>query len=412
MLIETVAITSLSFDPSNARKHSPKNLQAIRGSLKKFGQQKPIVVDGNNVVVAGNGTLEAAKSLGWKEINIVRTKLTGPEAIAFALADNRTAELAEWDLEPLNKTLQSLKDIDFDLGAIGFDDDFMEAHTPEKVVEGLTDPDEVPENVETRCKPGDLWMLGNHRLLCGDSTNVQHVERLMGGNTPVLMSTDPPYGVKLDQSWRDKALGSKAMGKGNKKTIQNDDQASWPGTYAQFPGNVCYVWHATSFTDVVKKDLEDCDFEVRQMIIWNKSIMVMGRSAYHWKHEPCWYAVRKGKDANWKGDRKQTTVWDAASPNHIMSGSKDDKTEHPSQKPILLSEIPIMNHTNKGDGVYDPFLGSGSTLIACEKTGRSCYGMEIDPHYCDVIIERWERFTGQKAKLSDSLTSVGETVDG
>ena len=405
MKIDSVSIESLSADPANARKHSKKNLDAIKGSLQKFGQQKPIVVDGNNIVVAGNGTLEAAKSLGWTEIEIVRTNLTGPEAIAFALADNRTAELAEWDIEPLNKTLQSLKDIDFDLGSIGFDDDFMEAHTPTVENPGLTGPDEVPENVETRCKPGDLWILGNHRLLCGDSTNVQHVERLMDGNTPVLMSTDPPYGVKLDQSWRDKALGSKAMGKGNNKTIQNDDQASWPGTYALFPGNICYVWHATSFTDVVKKDLEECDFEVRQMIIWNKSIMVMGRSAYHWKHEPCWYAVRKGKDANWKGDRKQTTVWDAASPNHIMSGSKDDKTEHPSQKPILLSEIPIMNHTNNGDGVYDPFLGSGSTLIACEKTGRKCYGMEIDPHYCDVIIKRWEDFTGKKAALKSGEDS-------
>lgn len=398
--MEYVPLSSLIQDPSNARKHSQKNLDAIKGSLAKFGLQKPLVISKDNIVLAGNGTLHAAKELGWESIGIIRSKLTGSEAIAYAIADNRTGELAEWNDDVLSKTLQGLKGENFDLDAIGFsNEDLAKWIIEPEVIPGCGE-DEVPENVDTRCKLGDLWLLGNHRLLCGDSTDVLQVERLMGGIIPILMTTDPPYGVNLDQSWRDEALGEKALGKGNKRKILNDDNASWPAVYSLFQGNIAYVWHDACQTDTVKKDLEDSGFDVRQMIIWNKSIMVMGRSAYHWKHEPCWYAVRKGKDANWKGDRKQTTVWDAASPNHIMSGSKEEKTEHPSQKPSVLSEIPILNHTIKGDGIYDPFLGSGSTLIACEKTNRKCYGMEIDPHYCDVIIARWEKFTGKTAVLS------------
>jgi len=190
---ETVAITSLVLDPANARRHPDKNLETIKGSLARFGQQKPIVVGKNNVVIAGNGTLEGARALGWDKINVVRTELEGTEATAYALADNRSGELAEWDANILGETLKSLQDIDFDLSAIGFDDDDLAKMMPTEVAEGLTDPDAVPENVETRCKPGDLWILGDHRLLCGDSTNVQHVERLMGGQKASLCFTSPPY---------------------------------------------------------------------------------------------------------------------------------------------------------------------------------------------------------------------------
>lgn len=388
-------IATLVSDPSNARKHSNQNIDAIKGSLAKFGQQKPIVVGEKNIVIAGNGTLEAAKSLGWDTIDIYRTPLKGAEAMAFALADNKTAELAEWDDENLTAQLSALFDDGWDMEDLGFDvSDLGQGGN-----EGLTDPDDVPEVEENihKVERGQIWQLGDHRVMCGDSTDKGDVDKLMGGGKPNIMLTDPPYGVSLDQSWRDKALGDKAMGKGNSRTIRNDDRADWLETYMNFTGNVSYVWHATSFTDVVKGNLQDAGFDVRQMIIWNKSIMVMGRSSYHWKHEPCWYAVRRGKDASWIGDRKQTTVWDAASPNHIMSGSKDDKTDHPSQKPLSICEIAIANHS--GD-VYDPFLGSGSTLIACEKTGRKCYGMEIDPHYCSVIIQRWQDFTGKEAKLA------------
>lgn len=402
MEIVEVNIDSLIPDPNNARVHGDENVKAIKGSMAKFGQHELIVIDDKNIVLSGNARLDVAKNLGWKTIKCLKTHLTSEtDKMGLRLAMNRAGELAAWDDDILGGQLQALYEDDFDIESIGFD---MDALTLDEPTEGKIDDDEIPEVKENihNVKLGDIYQLGEHRLMCGDSTCKDTVDKLMNGELAVLMNTDPPYGVKLDQSWRDKALGDKALGAGNAKTVVNDDRADWLETYSNFEGDVCYVWHATSFTEVVKSNLEEAGFDVRQMIIWNKSVMVMGRAAYHWKHEPCWYAVRKGKKANWKGGHKQTTVWEAASPNHIMSGSKDDKTEHPTQKPLSLCETAILNHTVKSDGVYDPFLGSGSTLIACEKTNRKCYGMEIDPHYCSVIIERWQQFTGKEAeKIND-----------
>ncbi len=411
MQVETVPLASLVEDPANARKHAPKNLEAIKGSLTKFGQQKLIVVGQNNVVIAGNGTLRAARALGWDTIDINRSELEGTEAMAFALADNRSGELAEWDAAILGETLQGLLDVDFDVGSIGFDLDDLAAMLPsEEPSEGLTDPDELPEAVETRVKPGDIWMLGKHRLICGDATNAQHVERLMAGQTAILMVTDPPYGVEYDATWREEALGDKCMAPTRTGKVANDDRSDWYDVWAICNAQIAYIWHASAFSDVVMDSLRRAEFEVRQQIIWHKSVIAMSRSAYHWKHEPCWYAVRKGKDANWQGDRKQTTVWDAASPTHIMSGSKEVKTPHPTQKPSCLYEIPIENHTRPSDCLYEPFSGSGTAFIACEKTGRRCFGLEIDPHYCDVIITRWEAFTGLTATLETECQTDSTTL--
>lgn len=336
MQVESVAIAKLVFDPANARKHSARNLDAIKGSLTKFGQQKPIVIDAKGVVVAGNGTLAAAKDLGWDKIDAVRTKLEGPEAIAFALADNRTAELAEWDTEILTETLKALKDIDFDLDAIGFDEDFMTALAPAGGTEGLTDPDDVPESVETRCKPGDLWILGDHRLLCGDSTNVQHVERLMGGEKADMLFTDPPYGVNYEGGH---------FHSGDVKVVRKREKLASDETAAiysdviplipQFVDGPCYTW----FADTRPLELFQAVHEVGQthaLIIWHKTNATYAamNAQYKQRHEPCLY---------WKP--------------------------------------------------------KGSTLIACEKTGRRCFGMEIDPKYCDVILARWEKFTGKTASL-------------
>jgi DNA modification methylase len=398
--IESVKIADLVLDPSNARAHNPKNLEAIKGSLAKFGMQKPIVVGKGNVVIAGNGTLEGAKALGWTEIDVVRTKLEGPEAIAYAIADNRTGELAEWDAGVLSETLKALDAIDFDLGAIGFDKDDLESMIATPVpAEGLTDPDAVPENVETRCKPGDLWRLGEHRLLCGDSTNVQHVERLMGGEKADMLFTDPPYGIKYDESWRATAVKG-YFGGSESGQLKNDDIADWTAAFVLCDVSIAYVWHASAFAHVVRQSMIDSEFDVRQQIIWRKPFGVLSRQAYNWQHEPCWYAIKKGKTALWADDNTQTTVWDVENPNHPMSkkGEGDVKTGHPTMKPVRLAEIAIKNH--KISTVLDLFLGSGSTLIACEKTGRRCFGMEIDPKYCDVILARWEQFTGRQAVLS------------
>jgi DNA modification methylase len=229
----------------------------------------------------------------------------------------------------------------------------------------------------------------------------------MAGAKPFVMVTDPPYGVKLDQSWRDKALGDKAMGPGNRNVVANDDRADWTEVWQAFPGDAAYVWHAGKFSDVVMESLRSAGFDICQQLIWNKSVMVMGRSDYHFKHEPCWYAVRKGRNHGWIGDRKQTTVIDAKSPNHIMSGSDEDKTEHPTQKPVECMAYLMRNH---GGDVYDPFLGSGTTLIAAEQLGRKCYGMEISPAYCDVIVKRWETLTGKKATREEAPSGKTRTA--
>lgn len=387
-------------DPSNARKHSPRNIDAIAASLHRFGQQKPIVVDSSGVVRAGNGTLEAAKKLGWTEVAVVESDLEGAEMTAFAIADNRTAELAEWDDEVLAATLQALEEADVPLADAGFTSEELaevqKAAGAEEAVEVVED--EVPEAPEEPItKEGDLWILGRHRLLCGDSTKADDVERLMNGDNPNMMVTDPPYGVNYTPAWRDKALGDKALGKANSDIIQSDDVADWRGVWGLFKGDIAYVWHASAFTDVVMDSLRAVDLIPTQQIIWNKSVLILGRSSYHFKHEPCWYCVRKGATHDWIGDRKQTTVIDAAPPNHIMSGSKEERTPHPTQKALACMSNLMRNHS--GD-VYDPFLGSGTTLIAAEQLGRACYGMELSPAYCDVIVRRWENLTGEKAELA------------
>jgi len=241
-----------------------------------------------------------------------------------------------------------------------------------------------------------MRLKSSHRLLCGDSTNPEHVGRVLNSETPLLMVTDPPYGVEYDAEWREQA-GATRFGGSRTGKVTSDDKADWTEVWQLSNAQVAYIWHASAFTDVVMKSLRDADYDCRQQIIWNKTIMVLSRSAYHWKHEPCIYAVKKGKDANWVGDRKQVTVWDIAPPNHIMSGSKEDRTPHPTQKPTAVYEKPIENHTVVGDLLYEPFAGSGTAIIAAQKTGRRCYAVEIDPVYASIIVDRWERFTGRAA---------------
>lgn len=401
MKAESVAIKSLVLDPSNARKHSPKNLEAIKGSLAKFGQQKPIVVGKGNVVIAGNGTLEAARALGWDEIAVVRTKLEGTDATAFAIADNRTGELAEWDAGVLSETLKSLDALDFDLDAIGFSQDDLDKMIAEPLpAEGLTDPDAVPENVETRCKPGDLWILGNHRLLCGDSTNIKDVERVMAGEMADCIWTDPPYNVAVCGGTRD--FGDKKNhGKGPR--IANDKMGDAEfrdflrATYACMfavtkPGAAIYVAHADTEGINFRSAFIEAGFLLKQCLIWAKQQFVFGRSDYHWQHEPILYGWKEGAAHEFYGERNQSTVWNVDRP------MRSDK-EHPTQKPVALVEKAIMNSSRPGQLLFEPFTGGGSTLIASEKTGRRCFGMELDPKYCDVILARWEAFTGKQATL-------------
>ncbi len=392
LTVSRVPISSLHQDPANVRKHGIRNLAAIKASLARFGQQKPIVVDAANVVRAGNGTLAAAAELGWVEIDIVRSPLAGSEATAYAIADNRSAELAEWDEEALAATLAELDEQQQAAAGWAPDeiDDLMDSVAPKSVEEDDVPP--LPTNPIT--KPGDLIILGRHRLLCGDSTEKAAVERLLAGAKPFLMVTDPPYGVEYDPEWRVQAgLNTDEARNG---LVRNDDRASWPEAYRLFPGSVAYVWHAGVHAGTVAVDLHGQDLLIRGQIIWKKERFAIGRGAYHWGHEPCWYAVRKGATAKWCGDRSQSTVWEIARPQ-VGEGREDSITNHGTQKPIECMARPIRNHGGKDDDVYDPFLGSGTTLIAAEQLGRRCFGVEIDPAYCDVIVQRWENLTGQKA---------------
>ena len=397
--VERWQISRLVPYDNNARTHSDEQVAQIAASMREWGWTNPVLVDDAGMIIAGHGRVMAARKLGYDEVPVmVASGWTEAQKKAYVLADNQLAANAGWDAELLRVELQGLGEVGFDLDLIGFDN--LDALMADEPAPGLTDEDAVPEAPQVPVTvEGDIWLLGRHRLMCGDSTSVDAVYKLMDGQKPNTMVTDPPYGVKLDQSWRDKALGDKALGKGNAHLVQHDDKADWTEVWSLFEGNVAYVWHASSFTDVVMHSLRNAGLEPSQQIIWNKSVMVMGRSDYHFKHEPCWYAIRKGQNHNWKGDRKQTTIWDAAPPNHIMGGSKEEKTSHPTQKPAILYEKAYLNHTNPGEYVYEPFGGSGTSVVVCEKIGRQSLTMELDPKYCDVIITRWQDFTGQEATL-------------
>lgn len=246
-------------------------------------------------------------------------------------------------------------------------------------------------------QPGDLWALGPHRIVCGDATDPSVVGLALGGARPNLMVTDPPYGVAYDPSWRDVGgmLGHGARSVG---PVANDNRADWREAWSLFPGDVAYVWHAGLHGSVTQESLRVAGFLVRSQIIWRKQLFAISRGAYHWQHEPCWYAVRKGRTAGWTGDRKQRTVWDIPTATGWRS-IDDGRTGHATQKPLECMRRPMRNHSRPGDLVYDPFLGSGSTLIAAEELGRVCIAIELVPAYVDMAIARWERFTGRRAEI-------------
>jgi DNA modification methylase len=258
---------------------------------------------------------------------------------------------------------------------------------------GLTDPDEVPEPPAVPvAQLGEVWQLGRHRLVCGDATKAEDVARALGGVQPHLMVTDPPYGVDYDSDWRNAAkrpdgtpYGANAIGR-----VANDDRNDWREAWRLFPGQIIYCWHAGRHASNVQVSLEAANFEIVCQIVWAKDRFIISRGDYHWQHEPCWYAVRKGKKHEWSGDRSQSTLWQIA---HLKS-----ETGHSAQKPVDCMKRPIENNSSPGQAVYDPFVGSGTTIIAAEMTARACHAIEINPTYVDVSIERWQNFTGEKAQ--------------
>lgn len=376
----------------NPRKNE-KAVDKVAASIKEFGFRQPIVVDSEKVVIAGHTRLEAAKKLNLSQVPIhIAEGLTEAQVKAYRLADNRVSQEAEWDIDLLKLELSELDDI-----FTGFDEDEI-ANLLQETTEGLTDEDEVPEIPEEPVsKLGDVWILGNHRLMCGDSTSIDAVDTLLAGVKPHLMVTDPPYGVEYDPSWRADAGVNKNKEKMGK--VENDGNADWSDAWALFPGNIAYVWHADRHASVVQKSLEDNGFKIRNQIIWAKDRFALSRGDYHWQHEPCWYAVRG--TGNWVGDRSQSTLWNIS--------SRDDKGHgHGTQKPVECMRRPILNNSSPGQAIYEPFSGSGTTIIAAESEGRSCLAMELSPNYVDVTVKRWQNFTGKEAILESTNKTYNE----
>ncbi len=386
----------------NSRTHSEDQIQEVVNSINEFGYTNPILVDENNIIIAGHCRVEGAKRAGMTEIpTIIIDGLTDVQKSALVIADNKLALNAGWDFAKLAQQITFLKDNDYDTDFTGFNADEILSFMPEELPAFLGDEDDVPElPSEPKSKLGDVYLLGNHRLMCGDSTDVGAVDILIAGNKPNVMVTDPPYGVNYDPEWREGAdLG---VGKRSKGKVQNDDIVDWTTTYSLFTGDVAYVWHAGKYTHTVAKNLENCDFEIVSQIIWVKQHFVLSRGDYHWQHEPCWYVVKKGKKHNWQGARDQATTWEIKNNNSFGNADKEETWGHGTQKPVECMRIPIVNNSKKGDYIYDPFGGSGTTLVACEKESRKCLMMELDPRYCDVIVARWEKLTGKKSELESN----------
>lgn len=386
MNVQQVKIEKVKPYDKNPRKNKAA-VDYVANSIKEFGFQQPIVVDKDMVVIAGHTRLKAAKKLKLKEVPVVIAEnLTEEQVKAYRLADNKTAEKAEWDFDLLTDELLSLQELDFDMEQFGFDFDFSE---DEEAVEDDNWEADVPE--EPISKRGDIWVLGRHRLMCGDSTDAADVALLMDGNKADMLLTDPPYNV--DYTGKASELET--------RKIENDkmeDSAFQDFLTSAFEnaaenmkaGGVFYIWHADSEGLNFRVACKKAGFQVRQCLIWNKNAMVMGRQDYQWKHEPCLYGWKDGASHLWASDRKQTTVLEFEKPQK--------NNLHPTMKPIKLFDYQIKNNTKGDDIVLDLFGGSGTTIMAAEQNGRRWFVMEYDPKFVDVIVDRWEQFTGMKAK--------------
>ena len=393
MEIKELPLDEIRPYPGNPRKISKKAIDKVAASLREFGPRQPIVVDKKMVVVVGHARLAAAKKIGLKTFPVHVADLTAAKAKAYRLADNRSNEEARWDLDLLTVELEGLAGLDFDLSLTGFDPGELERAMKGEISGAADAP--APGLPRTPVSGlGDVWILGEHRLVCGDATVDTVVERCLDGTVPHLMVTDPPYGFDYDPAWRNRRIRSSGKPVGARAVggVRNDDETDWREAWKLFPGDVAYVWHGGLKAHISAASLEASGFELRSHIIWVKNNIAIGRSDYHFKHEVCWYAVRTGRKGHWNGDRKQATVWEIDKPMKSETG-------HSTQKPVECMRRPILNNSIAGDSVYDPFSGSGTTIIAAEMEGRICHAIELEPGYVDVAVLRWERFAERDAVL-------------
>jgi DNA modification methylase len=387
----------------NSKKHSDAQVEQIAASIIEFGFTVPVLAGEDGTIIAGHGRVLAAKSLGIEEIPVMVARgWTEAQRRAYTIADNKLAENGEWDEELLALELGELRDDGFDIGLVGFDTKALGRLLEFAGNEGNGDPEATPTPpVVPVSRAGDVWVLGNHRIICGDSTSADTIVAVLAGEKPHLMVTDPPYGVEYDPEWRERAgVNTATAAKGK---VLNDDKADWRDAWALFPGNVAYVWHAGLNAGIVADSLIATGFVLRSQIVWDKGQLVLSRGDYHWQHEPCWYAIRKGATGHWAGDRKQTTVWDIPKPQKSDTG-------HGTQKPVECMRRPIENNSEPGDAVYEPFSGSGTTIIACEQSGRRAFAIELNPSYVDVAVRRWQGFTGEAAVLEGDGRSFNEVA--
>jgi DNA modification methylase len=424
--IQIWSIERFVFYVRNPRKNDAA-IDRMCSSIREFGFKVPVLARSDGTVVDGHLRLKAARKLGsWPggDTTAIPTILcdewSEAQVKAFRLMVNRSVAWADWDEELLALELQELSATDFDLSLTGFD--------PGEIDGLLAIPDEeranaappVPENPVSRV--GDLWLCGKHRVLCGDATSVDAVAKLLGERKPLLLVTDPPYGIELDSEWRDRA-GLNGCGPAESSymkrrteghtetTISGDTRADWSEAFELVPSlQIAYVWHASKFTREVLDGLLRIGFLHHQQIIWDKGRTVLTRTLYWFQHEPCWF-VRK-KNAPWYGKAgENSTIWASPSPKFIMGGSDEQTFDHPTQKPVELMRRPILNHLKRGELVYDPFLGSGTTLAAAELTERACLGLELDAKYIDVVIQRWQTLAGKKATLDGDGRTFEEIAE-
>ena len=396
--IKKVKVSSLIPYANNSRTHSDEQVLQIASSIKEFGFLNPVIIDADNGIIAGHGRVMAAKKLGVDELPCIdASHLTEAQKKAYIIADNKLALNAGWDDDILRIELDMLTELDFDLSLTGFSDEELQAICQVEEIapeyEEDADGEVIEPPPEPKTKEGDVWILGKHRLMCGDSTSIDALEKLCNNQLVDMWLTDPPYNVAYEGKTKE-ALTIKNDSMGDEDFRQFLGDCYVAADAVMKPGAVFYIWHADLEGYNFRGAAKDANWKVRQCLIWKKSTLVMGRQDYHWKHEPCLYGWKEGAGHLWASDRKQTTILEFDKPSR--------NGEHPTMKPVDLFSYCLLNNTKGGDIVLDSFGGSGTTIIACERDGRVGYLMELDPKYCDVIINRWQTLTGKDAILEST----------
>lgn len=429
-------VKNLQLYEFNPRKISKEEFKKLTDSLEELGDLSGIILNlESKQIIGGNQRVKWFKLLDPKKCSIEITEefkkpdKQGTVAFGFIVADGYRYSYREvkWDEETEKKAnlranklggeddnellAKYFSDVELEMGGYTESDItslMQEVNIEDPETNGDDDSQERDKEVVTTV-PGDLYELGGHRLLCGDSTNADDVEKLTGDNNPIAMITDPPYGVEYDPSWREciDSGGSKLLtGK-----VKNDDISDWTEAYSLFGGDVAYVWHAGKYAHKVGQNIQDSGFSIVSQIIWAKQHFALSRGDYHWQHEPLWYAVRNGSKHNWQGKRDQSTLWEIKNNNPFGNSDKEETWGHSTQKPVECMLRPILNNTKKGDCVYDPFGGSGTTLIASEKSKRKCLMMEIEPSYCDLIVRRYVAFCKENNLDCSVIRNGSKTED-